>query len=62
MGDHRSASGDSLEHWEQTDDIMVATVPESAVVGRAFVVFWPVGRAKWLSVPEPFDFVPDPQG
>ena len=62
MGDHRSASGDSLEHWEQTDDIMVATVPESAVVGRAFVVFWPVGRAKWLSVPEPFDAVPDPQG
>jgi signal peptidase I len=62
MGDHRSASGDSLEHWEQTDDIMVATVPESAVVGRAFVVFWPVGRAKWLSVPEPFESVPDPQG
>src|SRR3712207_7850504 len=21
MGDHRSASGDSLEHWEQTEDI-----------------------------------------
>ena len=62
MGDHRSASGDSLEHWEQTDDIMVATVPESAVVGRAFVVFWPVGRAKWLSIPQPFEFVPDPQG
>lgn len=62
MGDHRSASGDSLEHYEQTDDIMIATVPEGAVVGRAFVVFWPVGRAKWLSVPEPFDFVPDPQG
>jgi signal peptidase I len=61
MGDHRSASGDSLEHWEQTDDIMVATVPESAVVGRAFVVFWPVGRAKWLSIPQPFEFVPDPQ-
>jgi signal peptidase I len=62
MGDHRSASGDSLEHWEQTDDIMVATVPESAVVGRAFVVFWPVGRAKWLSIPDPFEFVPEPQG
>ena len=34
MGDHRSASGDSLEHWEQTDgDIDQATIPEDAVVG-----------------------------
>jgi signal peptidase I len=62
MGDHRSASGDSLEHWEETDDIMVATVSEKAVVGRAFVVFWPVDRATWLSVPEPFDTVPAPAG
>ena len=53
MGDHRSASGDSLEHWEQTDDIMVATVPESAVVGRAFVVFWPVGRACTSTISAP---------
>jgi signal peptidase I len=60
MGDHRSASGDSLEHWERTGDITTATIPESAVVGRAFVVFWPVGRAKWLSVPEPFDKIPAP--
>jgi signal peptidase I len=62
MGDHRSASGDSLEHWEQTNDIQVATVPEDAVVGRAFVVFWPFGRAKWLSVPESLASVPKPQG
>jgi signal peptidase I len=60
MGDHRSASGDSLEHWEQTQDITVATIDEGAVVGRAFVVFWPVDRGKWLSVPGPFDGVPDP--
>jgi len=58
MGDHRSASGDSLEHWEQTEDIGAATIDAEAVIGRAFVVFWPVGRATWLSVPSGFDAVP----
>lgn len=62
MGDHRSASGDSLEHWQQSQNIDVATIPEDLVVGRAFTVFWPVGRADWLSVPEPFETVPNPQG
>ena len=58
MGDHRSASGDSLEHWEQSKgDIDEATIPESSVVGRAFVVFWPVGRARWLPVPDTFSHV-----
>jgi signal peptidase I len=60
MGDHRSESGDSLEHWEQTDDVTLSTISEKAVVGRAFVVFWPVGRATWLSVPNTFDSVPGP--
>ncbi|WBB70431.1 signal peptidase I [Micromonospora sp. WMMD812] len=61
MGDHRSASGDSLEHWQQSgQDITAATIPEDEVVGRAFTVFWPVSRAKWLSVPEQFDGVPNP--
>lgn len=59
MGDHRAASGDSLEHWERTRQIDLATVPLDAVVGRAFVVFWPVDRAKWLSPPDTFDGVPD---
>jgi signal peptidase I len=59
MGDHRSASGDSLEHYERSRDINESTISEGAVVGRAFVVFWPVGRAKWLSVPGTFDGVPD---
>ncbi|HYN96170.1 MAG TPA: signal peptidase I [Pilimelia sp.] len=59
MGDHRSASGDSLEHWERTREIDVAAVPVDAVVGRAFVVFWPVNRAKWLSIPNSFAVVPD---
>ncbi|WP_433369111.1 signal peptidase I [Actinoplanes sp. CA-142083] len=60
MGDHRSASGDSLEHYEESNgDIQEATVPEDSVVGRAFTVFWPVNRAKWLSVPDSYDDIPD---
>jgi len=61
MGDHRSASGDSLEHWRQSgQDIQVATIPEGEVVGRAFTVFWPVDRATWLSVPDEFEGIPKP--
>jgi len=60
MGDHRSASGDSLKHWKRTNDIHLATVPEEALVGRAFVVFWPFSRAKWLSVPDSYASVPPP--
>jgi len=60
MGDHRSASGDSLEHWERGGDIGIATIPEGSVVGRAFTVFWPVDRATLLTVPEPFETIPGP--
>jgi signal peptidase I len=60
MGDHRSASKDSLEEYRTTgQDLTESTIPTDAVVGRAFVVFWPVNRAKWLSVPNTFDDVPD---
>lgn len=60
MGDHRAASGDSLEHYEQSNNnIQEATIDEKSIVGRAFTVFWPVGRATWLSVPKQFDAVPD---
>lgn len=61
MGDHRSASGDSLEHWEQTESIQIATIDVDSVVGRAFVVFWPVSRATWLTVPSGFGPVPAPR-
>ncbi len=61
MGDHRSASGDSLEHWKMSaQDVNVATIKEDSVVGRAFVIFWPFGRATWLSVPDTYDRVPAP--
>ena len=49
MGDHRDGSSDSRYN---------GTVPESKVVGRAFAVFYPPGRAKALRVPRAFDPTP----
>ena len=60
MGDHRSQSGDSRQHYLQTKDPDIATIAVKTVVGRAFVVFWPVTRAKWLKVPATFAKVPSP--
>jgi len=60
LGDHRSASGDSSDQFQRSGgDPIAATISEDAVVGRAFVLFWPFDRATWLSVPETFDVVPD---
>lgn len=56
MGDHRSASADSRVHLEFND----GTVPVGRVVGRAFVVFWPLDRLASLSVPDTFDQIPEP--
>lgn len=61
MGDHRAESGDSRQRFSQTKDVVESTIPEKSVVGRAFVVFWPLGRAKWLDVPSTFDKVPAPK-
>jgi len=59
MGDHRSHSGDSREQYTRhAGDIQIATVPIDAVVGRAFVLFWPFNRASWLTVPDTFDQIP----
>jgi signal peptidase I len=60
MGDHRSHSGDSREQFLNSRDVRVATIPTDSVVGRAFVVFWPFARGKWLTVPGTFDHVPAP--
>jgi signal peptidase I len=59
MGDHRSQSADSLEHWQQSQDLTEATIRSDAIVGRAFTIFWPVDRAAWLSVPAEFATIPD---
>ncbi len=61
MGDHRSASADSLQHFTTNGgDIMEATISDDSAIGRAFALFWPLGRATWLPVPNTFDGVPDP--
>jgi len=49
MGDHRSVSADSRAHEQ---DQWRGTIPIDNVVGRAFVIVWPVGRAGGLPVPE----------
>jgi signal peptidase I len=46
MGDHRDQSSDSRIN---------GAIPESAVVGRAFAVFYPIGRQKALRVPDVWD-------
>jgi len=58
MGDHRSHSGDSRELYSRYADVERATIAADAVIGRAFVLFWPLGRSDWLSVPETFDNIP----
>jgi signal peptidase I len=60
MGDHRSRSGDSREQYiNHNKDVMEATIPIDSVIGRAFVLFWPLNRIDWLSVPGTFDGIPD---
>jgi signal peptidase I len=61
MGDNRLESADSAYHYNNNGrhDIMEATIPISSVIGRAFVLFWPPGRATWLSVPKQFQAIPN---
>lgn len=51
MGDHRCCSSDSRLHL---DDGNSGTVPEEQVIGRAFVVVWPLSRTDLLEVPGAF--------
>jgi signal peptidase I len=51
MGDHRSDSADSRYHLGEEGGGMV---PVDRVIGRAFVVLWPVGRWKTLPIPATF--------
>jgi signal peptidase I len=52
MGDHRAMSSDSRAHLGQPGG---GFVPTDKVIGRAFVVIWPVSDWSWLSNPETFD-------
>ena len=51
MGDHRAVSYDSREH---RGDPGGGSIPESKVIGRAFVVVWPLNRLGILSIPATF--------
>ncbi|MFB6889052.1 signal peptidase I [Kitasatospora sp. NPDC056327] len=52
MGDHRNDSRDSRFHVTEPGG---GFVPVKNVVGRAFVIAWPVGRWDTLPVPDTFD-------
>ena len=50
MGDHRGASSDSRLHRTIHD----GTVPQDKVIGRAFVIVWPLDRFTGLARPATF--------
>jgi len=52
MGDHRDVSYDSRGHQ---GDPGGGTIPESGVLGRAFVIIWPPSRAGFLDIPATFE-------
>jgi len=52
MGDNRLYSADSRDHM---GDPGGGTVPESAVIGRAFVIIWPLSRWRFLPIPATFE-------
>ena len=51
MGDNRADSDDSRY---RTGDPGGGTIPESAVVGRAFLIIWPLSRISDLPIPNTF--------
>ncbi len=52
MGDHRNVSYDSRGH---IGDPGGGTIPESQVVGRAFLILWPPSRFRVLPIPTTFN-------
>ena len=52
MGDHRDVSYDSRGHM---GDPGGGTIPESGVLGRAFVIIWPPSRWAFLNIPATFE-------
>ena len=52
MGDHRNVSYDSRGH---VGDPGGGTIPESQVVGRAFLILWPPSRFRILPIPATFN-------
>lgn len=65
MGDNRTESADSsfrlCRENDDTCDPDNAYVGTDLVVGRVFAVIWPRDHWDWLTRPETFDDVPDPE-
>ncbi|MFD8483443.1 signal peptidase I [Kitasatospora sp. NPDC059673] len=55
MGDHRDLSADSRYHMANSG---AGTVPVANVVGRAFVIAWPLSHFGQLGVPDSLSSVP----
>ncbi|WP_407992094.1 signal peptidase I [Kitasatospora sp. CMC57] len=55
MGDHRDVSADSRYHMTETGQ---GTIPMDNVVGRAFMIAWPVQRIGQLDVPSSLSALP----
>jgi signal peptidase I len=51
LGDHRAISDDSRGHVADPGD---GTIPESKVIGRAFLIVWPPSRWRVLRIPQTF--------
>jgi signal peptidase I len=51
MGDHRGDSEDSRYH---PDDPGGGSIPESQVVGRAFLIIWPLSQFRDMPIPDTF--------
>jgi signal peptidase I len=65
MGDNRSRSADSSQHMCRPTETECVPgdefVPVDLVVGKMFVLVWPADRFRWVSRPDVFEDVPDPQ-
>jgi signal peptidase I len=51
LGDNRAISADSRLHQEDPGD---GTIPENEVIGRAFMIIWPMSRWRILPIPSTF--------
>jgi len=51
LGDNRAVSADSRLHQDDPGD---GTIPENEVIGRAFMIIWPVSRWRVLPIPPTF--------
>jgi signal peptidase I len=64
MGDNRYESADSSAHMcrQSATDCVPGRefVPVSSVVGKVFILLWPVSHFDWVNRPDNFETVPDP--